>query len=106
VTAPTLIQHGELDRRVPISQGYEFYQALKQQGVPVRMQVLPRQPHGPAEPKMLLRVMETNLEWFEKYLGQKQTPLDVKKNIVRDGPAAFPLRISDNHRYLADRDGA
>ena len=43
--------------RVPVSQGYEFYNALKQQGVPVRMLVLPRQPHGPNEPKMLLKVM-------------------------------------------------
>jgi hypothetical protein len=29
----------------------------------------PRQPHGPNEPKMLLKVMQTNLEWFNKYLG-------------------------------------
>jgi dipeptidyl aminopeptidase/acylaminoacyl peptidase len=69
VTTPALIQHGECDARVPISQGYEFYNALKQQGVPVRMLVLPRQPHGPIEPKMMLKVMETNLEWFDKYLG-------------------------------------
>jgi dipeptidyl aminopeptidase/acylaminoacyl peptidase len=70
VTTPTLIQHGELDRRVPIGQGHELYHALRQQGVPVRMLVLPRQGHGPGEPRMLLKVMRTNLEWFEKYLGQ------------------------------------
>ena len=29
VTTPTLIQHGEADIRVPISQGYELYNALK-----------------------------------------------------------------------------
>jgi dipeptidyl aminopeptidase/acylaminoacyl peptidase len=51
VTTPTLIQHGEADIRVPISQGYEFYNALKAQNVPVRMIVLPRQPHGPNERK-------------------------------------------------------
>jgi CubicO group peptidase (beta-lactamase class C family)/dipeptidyl aminopeptidase/acylaminoacyl peptidase len=73
VKTPTLVQHGEADARVPISQGYEFYNALKQQGVPTRMLVLPRQPHGPTEPKMMLRVMESNLEWFEKYLGSKPT---------------------------------
>ncbi|HEX7958227.1 MAG TPA: S9 family peptidase, partial [Pyrinomonadaceae bacterium] len=54
VTTPTMIQHGDADVRVPISQGYEFYGALKAQGVPVRMLVLPRQPHGPNEPKMQL----------------------------------------------------
>jgi len=69
VTTPTLIQHGEADERVPISQGYEFYNALKVQNVPVRMIVLPRMPHGPDEPKMVLKAKQTNLEWFEKYLG-------------------------------------
>jgi dipeptidyl aminopeptidase/acylaminoacyl peptidase len=68
-STPSMIQHGEADIRVPISQGYELYNALKAQGVPVRMLVLPRQPHGPNEPKMLLKVMQSNLEWFNKYLG-------------------------------------
>lgn len=68
VTTPTMIQHGESDVRVPISQGYEFYNALKQQGVPTRMIVLPRQPHGPNEPKMQLAAMQANLDWFDKYL--------------------------------------
>ena len=68
VRTPTLIQHGEADERVPISQGYEFYNALKVQGVPVRMIVLPRMPHGPNEPKMVLKAKQTNVEWFEQYL--------------------------------------
>jgi dipeptidyl aminopeptidase/acylaminoacyl peptidase len=71
VTTPTLIQHGEADDRVPVSQGYEFYNALRSQGVPVRMLVMPRQPHGPNEPKMILKVMQTNLEWFDKHLGAR-----------------------------------
>ena len=68
VKTPTLIQHGEADERVPISQGYELYNALKAQGVPVRMLVLPRQPHGVQEPKMRLIAMKSNLEWFDKWL--------------------------------------
>ena len=71
VTTPTMIQQGDADVRVPISQGYEFYNALKAQGVPTRMLVLPRQPHGPTEPKMQLAAMKANLEWFDKYLGAK-----------------------------------
>jgi len=71
VTTPTMIQQGEADVRVPISQGYEFYNALKVKGVPTRMLVLPRQPHGPNEPKMQLAAMKANLEWFEKYIGGK-----------------------------------
>lgn len=68
VSTPTLIMHGEADFRVPIAQSYELYYALKRQNVPVKMLVLPRQPHGPNEPKMLLMTMRTHLEWFEKYL--------------------------------------
>lgn len=67
-STPTLIQHGDADVRVPISQGYELYNALKAQGVPTRMIVLPRQPHGPNEPKMQVAAMQSNLDWFEKYL--------------------------------------
>lgn len=73
VKTPTMIQHGDADVRVPISQGYEFYNALKAQGVPTRMIVLPRQPHGPNEPKMQLAAMQSNLDWFEKYLGMATT---------------------------------
>ena len=68
VSTPTLIIHGEADFRVPISQSYELYYALKRRNVPVRMLVLPRQPHGPNEPKMLLITMQTQLDWFVKYL--------------------------------------
>ncbi len=68
VSTPTMIQQGDADVRVPISQGYEFYNALKQQGVPARMIVFPRQPHGLTEPKMQIAAMHSNLDWFEKYL--------------------------------------
>lgn len=65
---PSMIQHCEGDQRVPFSQGVEIYNALKRKGVPVRMLALPRQAHGPVEPKMVLKVMQSNLEWMDKYL--------------------------------------
>ena len=68
VTTPALIQHGDADVRVPISQGYEYFNALRRQGVETRMIVFPRQPHGITEPRMLLKAMQTNLEWFEERL--------------------------------------
>ena len=68
VTTPTLIQHGENDLRVPISQGYELYTALKRRHVPVTMVVYPRQGHGVGEPRLQLDVMRRNLEWFERWL--------------------------------------
>ncbi|MCG8607340.1 S9 family peptidase [bacterium] len=75
VTTPTLIQHGEKDIRVPVTQGYELYNAIKRQGVEVKMVVYPRQPHGIREPRLLLDAMQRNLDWFEKWLlsGEKMT---------------------------------
>ncbi len=68
VTTPALIQHGDADVRVPISQGTEYFNALRRQGVETRMIVFPRQPHGITEPRMVLKAMQTNLEWFEQRL--------------------------------------
>ena len=70
VKTPVLLQHGDADIRVPFSQSIMYYNALKRRSVPVRFLVLPRQPHGPTEPKMLLKVWQTCLEWMEKYLLQ------------------------------------
>ncbi len=69
---PTLILHGENDARVPISQGYELYHALKRKGVDVQMVVYPRTPHGPREPKLLLDVMNRHLEWFCERLLEEE----------------------------------
>ncbi len=68
VTTPVLLQHCEGDLRVPISNGIMFYNALRRRGVPVRMLAMPRQGHGPVEPRMVLKVMQSNLDWFEKYI--------------------------------------
>lgn len=67
-TTPTLILHGEADLRVPVSQSYELYNALKRQGVTTKMVVYPRQPHGPREPKFLLDIAQRHLDWVEKYV--------------------------------------
>ena len=76
VTTPSLIQHPEADERVPISQGYEFFRALRQRGVETRMLVLPRQGHGPHEPRMQLQCLRTNLAWFERLIPTNGEPAD------------------------------
>jgi dipeptidyl aminopeptidase/acylaminoacyl peptidase len=68
VSTPTLVQHGERDDRVPLSQGLEFYNALKRQGCTTKMILYPRTPHGIEEPKLLLDAMQRNLAWFEQYV--------------------------------------
>ncbi|HUR66370.1 MAG TPA: S9 family peptidase [Chitinophagaceae bacterium] len=72
VKTPVLLQHGEADQRVPFSNSVMFYNALRRREVPVRLLALPRQPHGPTEPRMVLKTMQTNVEWFEKYMGDKK----------------------------------
>jgi dipeptidyl aminopeptidase/acylaminoacyl peptidase len=70
VTTPTQVIHGAQDLRVPFTQGQEFYRALARRGVPTEMVILPRTPHGPSEPKLLMEVSEQILRWFETHLGR------------------------------------
>jgi dipeptidyl aminopeptidase/acylaminoacyl peptidase len=72
VSTPTLILHGELDRRVPISQGYEFYNALRRQGCPTEMVVYPRTPHGLREPKFIVDAGERIIAWFDAHLRRSK----------------------------------
>lgn len=71
VTTPTLIQHGEEDRRVPVSQGYELYNALRRQGVTTQLIIYPRMGHGLTEPKFQLDAAERNLDWFTRHLAAR-----------------------------------
>jgi dipeptidyl aminopeptidase/acylaminoacyl peptidase len=69
-TTPLLILHGEADIRVPTSQGYEMYSAVKRKGVPAEMVTYPRTPHGPQEPKFVLDIMQRHIDWVAKYIGE------------------------------------
>ena len=69
---PTLIQHGELDKRVPIPNAYELYQALVDRGVPAKMIVYKGFGHGITKPKQQRAVLEHNYEWFSQWIwGEK-----------------------------------
>jgi dipeptidyl aminopeptidase/acylaminoacyl peptidase len=69
---PTLIQHGENDRRVPIPNAYELRQALEDRGVPVKMVVYKGFGHAITKPKQQRAVMEENEKWFAQYIwGEK-----------------------------------
>jgi dipeptidyl aminopeptidase/acylaminoacyl peptidase len=65
---PTLIQHGENDRRVPIPNAYELRQGLTDRGVPVEMVVYKGFGHGISKPKAMRAVMQHNLAWFNHYI--------------------------------------
>ncbi len=71
---PTLIQHGENDRRVPIPNAYELRQGLEDRGVPVSMVVYKGFGHGINKPKAMRAVMRHNLEWFNHYIWKDTAP--------------------------------
>ncbi len=66
--APTLIQHGANDPRVPVPNAYELYQAILDQGVPARLILYKGQGHSLTTPKAHRAAMEHNLEWFGQYI--------------------------------------
>ena len=85
---PTLIQHGELDRRVPIANAYELRQGLEDRGVPVEMVVYKGFGHGITKPKAMRAVMSHNLAWFNHYLFGEAKPDLAKPDVQRkDEPA-------------------
>jgi dipeptidyl aminopeptidase/acylaminoacyl peptidase len=68
VKTPTLILHGKEDRRVPVSQGIEFYHALKKLGVTTKCVLYPRAGHGINEQAHQIDLMNRMLDWFITYL--------------------------------------
>lgn len=71
---PTLIQHGENDRRVPIPNAYELRQGLEDRGVPVEMVVYKGFGHGINKPRAMRAVMNHNLGWFNHHLWGDPAP--------------------------------
>jgi dipeptidyl aminopeptidase/acylaminoacyl peptidase len=66
--APTLIQHGDQDQRVPVSDAFELYQGLRDQGVETRLALYKGFGHGLNKPKALRHALQENLDWFDKHL--------------------------------------
>ena len=66
--APTLIQHGDADQRVPVSDAFELYQGLRDQGVETRLALYKGFGHSLNKPKALRHALQENLDWFDKHL--------------------------------------
>jgi len=65
---PTLIQHGEFDKRVPIPNAYELYRGLQDRGIPSKLIVYKGFGHGINKPKERLAAVWHNWQWFGKYI--------------------------------------
>jgi dipeptidyl aminopeptidase/acylaminoacyl peptidase len=66
---PTLVIHGEKDFRVPVTQGLEYYNTLRQKGVPARLIYFPDENHWVLKSQNALLWHRQVFAWLEKYIG-------------------------------------
>lgn len=74
VNTPTLIQHSTGDKRVPPSQAFELYHALKHQNVPSKLILYSDNGHSLSNPKTIIGGIQHNVDWFNLWLKKKSTP--------------------------------
>ncbi len=65
---PTLIQHGDSDKRVPPPNSFELYRGLVDAGVPARLILYKGFSHPITKPKSNRAVLQHNLDWFGHYV--------------------------------------
>ncbi|HEX9082959.1 MAG TPA: prolyl oligopeptidase family serine peptidase, partial [Holophagaceae bacterium] len=74
-TTPTIIFHGERDREVPTEQAWQGYRFLQQAGkAPVRLVLFPGEEHEFKQPVHILRKLEEEMAWFDRYLYAAPRP--------------------------------
>ncbi len=77
-TTPTLIQHGEFDRRVPTPNAYELYQGLQDVGVDTELVIYKGFGHGITKPKERLVATWHNWIWFARHLWGEEWELPLE----------------------------
>lgn len=73
IKTPTLILSDTGDVRVPITQSFKLYHALRDNNVPVQFIAYPVGGHSPADPVRQRDVNQRWIEWLEKYLSPNAT---------------------------------
>lgn len=72
VSTPTMLLTGEADKRTPIAETEQFYQALKLRNIDTAMVRIPDAPHGIYKrPSNLMSKVAHILWWFDKYQQPK-----------------------------------
>ncbi|WP_222871354.1 alpha/beta hydrolase family protein [Nonomuraea sp. PA05] len=72
VTAPTLLLHGESDDRCPVGQSEQWFAALRERGVPVRLVRYPGASHlfqGGGRPSHRYDYNERMIAWLEQWVS-------------------------------------
>jgi dipeptidyl aminopeptidase/acylaminoacyl peptidase len=73
VNEPILLIHGEADNNsgtFPV-QSRRYYHALKGHGATARLVMLPNESHGYRAAESVLHVLAEMIEWFDKYVKNK-----------------------------------
>ncbi|MBT8186019.1 MAG: S9 family peptidase [Eudoraea sp.] len=76
---PTLIQHGEFDKRVPTANAYELFQGLQDVGAQTKLIIYKGFGHGINKPKERLAATWHNWQWFGKYIWEEEIPIPEKE---------------------------
>jgi len=78
-STPTLILHGELDYRVPVTQGINLHHVLTGKGVPSRIVIFPKENHWILKPQAAKLWWSEVHGWLAKYLGEDGAEEEVGK---------------------------
>jgi dipeptidyl aminopeptidase/acylaminoacyl peptidase len=70
---PTLVMHGEKDYRVPVTQGFEYYNTLRIKGVTTRLVYFPDENHWIQRPQNARLWHREFFAWLEKHVGSGPT---------------------------------
>ena len=68
---PMLVIHGELDYRVPVTQGIATFTALQRRGIPSRFLYYPDENHWVLNPHNSIQWHETVNGWLHQHLAEK-----------------------------------
>ncbi|HQK88188.1 MAG TPA: prolyl oligopeptidase family serine peptidase, partial [Acidobacteriota bacterium] len=65
---PTLVTHGEIDFRVPVTEGLSLFTTLRVKGVPARLLYFPDEGHVIEKPQNNVRWWKEIHRWLGGYL--------------------------------------
>jgi dipeptidyl aminopeptidase/acylaminoacyl peptidase len=71
VKTPTLVVVGDRDGECPAPQSFEFWHALRAEGVKTQLVVYPNEGHHFVNPEHNRDVLERALNWFETEMPAK-----------------------------------
>jgi dipeptidyl aminopeptidase/acylaminoacyl peptidase len=69
---PMLVVHGELDYRIPVSQGLAAFTALQRRGIPSEFLYFPDENHWVLRPSNSLLWHDTVLSWMDRWLADSE----------------------------------